>query len=116
MRRKRDPNQTASLEDYWGNDDVGFATSWGPSTSGGTISWSQNTCANDTVYAVPLIPGKVQNEAERLFEKGKFFAFESSREFRAWFGGPKTPVKLFKSRHGFQQMARIPNYRGVRTR
>jgi hypothetical protein len=100
-RRQRDPNQTATLEDYWGNDDVGSETSYYGSYTNTTITWSWN---------------EIQNEVERLFAKGKFFAFESSREFRSWFGGPKTPVKLFRARHGFQQMARIPCYRGVRTR
>lgn len=94
--------------------EVGFAESWGPSTATTFVYGYYGD--SDNTYGYPRLNIKTQNAAERQFEKGKFFKFESSREFRQWFGGPKTPVKLFRARHGFQQMARIPCYRGVRTR
>lgn len=34
---------------------------------------------------------------------------------RHWFKSPTMPRQL-RSRHGFQQMSRVPCYRGVRTR
>jgi len=95
---------------------MGFATSWGPSTSSTTTSyWVGTNITAANTYEYPKLDIKVQNATERLFEKGKFFAFESSREFRAWFSSPRKPPEVH-ARHGFQQMSRIPCYRGVRTR
>lgn len=86
----------------WGNDDITTTSS----------AYYSNTYSGN----VAVLEFRDQNDTERLFEKGKFFKFESSMEFRAWFKRPNTVPRAVKSRHGFQQMCRLPCYRGVRTR
>lgn len=79
-------------------------------TTGGWYTYSNG----NTYTAHVSIP--VLETFTRWFSKGKFFKFESSMEFRAWFKRPDTVPREVKSRHGFQQMCRLPCYRGVRTR
>lgn len=95
----------------------------------GVWPWiNQGTTSGDSLYVVygttvtvpspefPEFKRAVQNRVERKFAKGKFFKFESSMEFRAWFEKPKTVPRAVRARNGFQQMTRLPNYRGTRTR
>lgn len=72
-------------------------------------SWGSEVRRNE-------LRAQIQRLRERMFDKGKFFEFSSSREFRAWFAPPVVPKKKFKERNGFQQMCRLPCYRGTRTR
>lgn len=97
-------SQTPTMTDPWGINSPTSATTY-------TIYYVRpaETASNYKLLRPP-------SDHERLFKKGKFFAFESSMEFRRWFGSPKTPVKAAKARHGFQQLARLPNYRKARTR
>ena len=46
-------------------------------------------------YSFPLPPKKdeIQSIIERLFDKGKYFRFRTSMEYRRWFGEPPLPVK-----------------------
>lgn len=96
---------TASFDNGWAST----------STTTSTASYTIYSNAFYSTDPSPL-PKDIQKFLERLFDKGKFFQFESSMEFRAWFKPPRIPKKRFKTRHGFQQMCRLPNYRGVRTR
>lgn len=101
----------AQAASYGREQDLYAPTSWWDSneTSTSTISYTvyNTSAATHTVVELPF---------ERVFDKGKFFRFESSMEFRAWFGQPHFPKQKLKERHGFQQMARLPCYRGRRTR
>ena len=94
------PSPTAT----WGSD-------YGTTGTTAYVYYSGNSASN-----VTYLPTPVSGPETRLFKKGKAFKFESSLEFRQWFGSPRAPKKAVKARHGFQQMSRIPCYRGVRTR
>lgn len=87
--------------------------SWNNDTS--TISYTIYPAYSASNLPSPL-PKDIQKFLERLFNKGKYFKFNSSLEFREWFKPPPIPKPKLKARHSFQQMARLPCYRGRRTR
>lgn len=93
-----------------------------PTASWSTYGSTVTSTASCTIYSnvsysnVPYVATDVETFLERIFDKGKFFQFRSSMEFRAWSQPPVIPKKKMKARHGHQQMCRLPCYRGVRTR
>lgn len=100
---------------------MGMAQTWETPTSSWTTTTSATSTyvifANEATTSGTFIQLPAEVRYPKFFNKGRFFRFESSREFRAWFKPDKIQKKPEeKARHGFQQMARIPNYRGVRTR
>lgn len=68
-------------------------------TSTVTVVWSQNTTATS-----------LPSTKEEWVYKPKAPRFSIDEQF------PRRKPKELGARHGFQQLARIPNYRGVRTR
>lgn len=108
----RSENTGGWADPYYGSTTSSTCGNTTTSTAAYTI-YNDNYASN---YNLRAVSTEVETFLERIFDKGKFFAFISSMEFRAWFKPPPIPKQKLKARHGHQQMCRLPCYRGVRTR
>lgn len=107
ISRPLDLNEPTGGYDY----DYGWGSNTTTASTTATITYSTRTTATTYVRIVPDLPKSFWNEPPNVVR---------TREALDWMvrrSREKSPPPLTaKARHGYQELARIPCYRGVRTR
>ena len=86
-------------------------------TSSSTLTYSVTAVTNGTVVVFVNQPSTRTNRTAEVAVKA-FTKLLKKPKYRPPLPVEKKmqPPKAYKARHGFQQMARVPNYRGARVR
>jgi hypothetical protein len=90
---------------------MGMAAWAGDTTTATTDPWSRTVATNGTVYTL-YVNNIVSTSSIEFVEEIKKPRYRPPPPVER----KLSPPKQLKARHGFQQMCRIPCYRGVRTR